>query len=90
MDRDGRGPLLVAWNGRDQYEGEGAAPVPAGWDWPSGAASAVDAFGAAHPVAVRDGRLTLSLTDTPVFVEPAADAVGRHPVATPRAPDRLR
>jgi len=66
--RAGRGPMLVVWDRRDAFAGEDEPPVPFEWPWPSGRASAVDALGHAPPVAVRDGRIRLEVSLTPVFV----------------------
>jgi hypothetical protein len=69
--RRGRGPLLVVWEQRDPFTGEGQPPAAFGWPWPAAGAHAVDALGQAHPAAVRDGRVELAVSLTPVFV--AAD-----------------
>ena len=41
------------------------------WEWPAARASAVDALGQAQPVELRDGRVELRVSVTPLFV--AAD-----------------
>lgn len=51
-------------------DGEAQPPVTVSWPWDDSAATAVDAFGEPHPVEVRDRRLRLSVSDTPVFVSP--------------------
>jgi hypothetical protein len=69
VDRPGRGPLLVVWERRDDLTGEDGPAVPFRWPWPAPAARAVDAFGAAVPVEVRDGHVHLGISLTPVFVD---------------------
>jgi hypothetical protein len=69
--RRGRGPLLVVWERRDPFDGEDQPPVAFGWPWPAAQAHAVDALGQTEPAAVRDGRVELAVSLTPVFV--AAD-----------------
>lgn len=65
-----REPLFVAWEPRDAYRGEDEPPVSTDWPWPWDDATAVDAFGAPHPVAVQNGRATFSLSDTPLYLTP--------------------
>jgi hypothetical protein len=72
VDRAGREPLLVLWDRRDPFAGEDEPPVDMTWPWDAPAASAVDAFGNAHPVRVDDGRLHLAVSATPVFITPAS------------------
>ena len=69
--RNGRGPLLVAWEQRDSFDGEDEPPVAFSWPWPAARASAVDALGQAQPAEVLDGQVTLQVSITPLFV--AAD-----------------
>jgi hypothetical protein len=45
--------------------------VPFDWPWPAAAATAVDTFGQAQPVELRNGRVQLQVSLTPIFV--AAD-----------------
>lgn len=66
--RAGREPVLVLWDERDPFDGEDQPAVPVSWPWPAGAVTAVDALGGACPAEVRDGRLHLEVSDTPVFV----------------------
>jgi hypothetical protein len=51
-----RGPLLVAWDQRDAFEGEDEPPVAFDWPWPAARATAVDALGQSQPAEVLDGR----------------------------------
>jgi hypothetical protein len=69
VDRAGRVPLLVVWERRDGFDAEDEAPVAFTTDWASAAARAVDALGAPVPAEVRDGRLEMAISLTPVFVE---------------------
>jgi hypothetical protein len=64
-----RGPLLVVR--RDPFTGEDEPPAAFAWAWPAARASAVDALGRAQPVELRDGRVELQVSVTPLFV--AAD-----------------
>jgi hypothetical protein len=69
--RRGRGPLLAVWEQRDPFDGEDEPPVAFDWPWPAARAAAVDALGQAQAAEVRDGRVRLEVSLTPVFV--AAD-----------------
>lgn len=68
--RAGRGPLLVLWDQRDPFDGEDQPPLTVIWPWPAPAASVIDAFGQSWTIPSQDGSLRLSVTDTPLFVEP--------------------
>ncbi|WP_182899444.1 hypothetical protein [Microbispora sp. H10830] len=74
VERAGRGPLLVLWDRRDTADdtadGEDQPPVPVSWPWPASSATAVDAFGEPLAVEVRDRRLRVAVSGTPVFVSP--------------------
>ena len=67
--RGGRGPLLVVWQQRDSFSGEGEPPVPFEWPWPGTHATAVDALGQRQPVELCEGRVRLHVSPTPVFVQ---------------------
>jgi hypothetical protein len=71
VERAGRGPLLVAWELRDSFSGEDEPPVAFPWPWPAAEARAVDALGQAQPAEVRDGRLELAVSVTPLLVTAA-------------------
>ncbi|HEX8133268.1 MAG TPA: hypothetical protein VF880_07545 [Actinomycetes bacterium] len=66
--RRGRGPLLVVWEPRVSFDGEDEPPVAFDWPWPAVGATAVDALGQAQPAEVRDGRVALRVSLTPLFV----------------------
>ena len=68
VGRTGRGPLLVAWERRDSFHGEGEPPIAFDWPWPAARAEAVDALGQAQPADVHDGRVHLQLSFTPLFI----------------------
>jgi hypothetical protein len=68
VGRRGRDPLLVVWEQRDPFGGEDDPPVPFDWPWPATRVAAVDAFGQPQPAELRDGRLRLQVSDTPVLV----------------------
>jgi len=51
--------------------GEDEPPVHFQWPWPAGEARAVDALGQAQPAEVRDGRLELAVSVTPLLVTAA-------------------
>lgn len=68
VERDGRGPLDVLWAEADAFTGEGAAGRPISWPWLHAEPRITDALGAGQQVDLRDGRLALSLTVTPVLL----------------------
>jgi hypothetical protein len=68
VDRGEASPLLIAWDQRDVFDGEDEPPVTVSWPWPAGTATVTDVFGATGTVPVADGRLSLAVTDTPLFV----------------------
>ncbi|WIX90465.1 hypothetical protein [Amycolatopsis sp. DG1A-15b] len=69
VSRSGRGPLLVAWHRRDDFDGEDEPPIPFDCAWTAPDARATDALGKPVPVEVRAGRVHFPLSLTPVFVE---------------------
>ncbi|WP_209667292.1 beta-galactosidase [Amycolatopsis magusensis] len=69
VDRVARGPMLVAWERRGDFDGEDEPPTPFHHEWAASTARAMDALGAPVPIEVRDGRVHLPLTLTPVFIE---------------------
>jgi hypothetical protein len=70
VDRGTRGPLYVIWEQRDAFSGEDSPAVPFDFPWTFAKASAVDALGAAVPVQVKEGRLSLPVSLTPIYIEP--------------------
>ncbi len=71
VERAGADPLLVAWDARDPFDGEDEPPVDVTLPWDAPAATAIDAFGAPVKSTVDSGRVALSLSDTPVFIQTA-------------------
>jgi hypothetical protein len=69
VDRGQRGPVYVIWEQRDAFTGEDSPDVPFEWSWRSKAANAEDVLGHRIPVEVRDGKLHLSVSLTPIFFE---------------------
>ena len=69
VDRRARGPLYVAWERRDAFSGEDAPPITTGWPWPGAKATAIDTFGAAVTATIAEGKLTLPVSVTPIYVE---------------------
>jgi len=70
VDRGARGPLHVLWQRRDAFSGEEAPAVPFEWPWTAKGAHAVDALGKAVPVQLRERRLRLPVSVTPIYIEP--------------------
>ena len=64
----------VAWDRRDAMWGETLPPLDLELAWPAAGARATDAFGQAVPATVKDGRLRLMVSATPVFVDGEAAA----------------
>lgn len=69
VDRGERAPAYVVWERRDPFTGEDSPAAPFEWSWRSKTASAEDALGHPVPVEVRDGKLHLSVSLTPIFFE---------------------
>jgi len=68
VERDNRGVLQVLWAEGEAFDGEDAPARSLSWAWPAPAAHLVDALAATQPAELRDGRLTLSLTVTPLLI----------------------
>jgi hypothetical protein len=60
--------LLVLWRHGDSFAGEDEPPIALGWPWSASHAEVIDAFGGKQPVEVRDGRVRLEVSITPLFV----------------------
>jgi hypothetical protein len=71
IERAGADPLLVAWDVRDPFDGEDEPPIDVTLPWDATGAAALDAFGRSVTSTVDNGRVALSLSDTPVFVRAA-------------------
>lgn len=68
VTRRGRAPLHVVWERRDAFSGEDAPPVAVSWAWTGESPSAVDALGASVAATVADGKVSLPVGATPVYV----------------------
>jgi hypothetical protein len=75
VQRRERGSLLVVWERLDPFSGEDESPVSFEWSWDTPQARAVDAFGQNIPTEIKDGRLHLRVSLTPVFLEPTDGTV---------------
>jgi hypothetical protein len=70
-ERSARGPAFVVWQRRDQFSGEDAPPSPVALPWTHDDPRALDALGNTVAVTLEGGRLTLPVSLTPIFLEPA-------------------
>lgn len=70
VDRGNSGPVYVVWDRRDAFSGEDTPAVPFDFACAEENANAVDALGQKMSLRVSGGRLHLSVSLTPVFVEP--------------------
>ena len=70
VSRDKRAPLYVVWEQRDAFTGEDAPATPFDWTWTAKSSKAVDALGQVVPVKAANHQIHLSLSLTPVFIEP--------------------
>jgi len=71
LDRGQQKPSFVVWERRDEFSGEDLPAIQFDFAWATAKASASDALGQSVPVQIADGRLHLSISLTPIFVEPA-------------------
>ncbi len=71
LDRGKRGRAFVVWERRDEFTGEDSPAGPFDCTWTREKASAVDALGQIVPLEVVGKRIHLSVSLTPVFIEPA-------------------
>ena len=69
VDRGRRGPLYVVWQRRDAFSGEDAPAIAFDWPWQAKRAHATDALGATVPVEVKEGRVHLAVSLTPIYLE---------------------
>jgi hypothetical protein len=56
------------WDERDPFDGEDQPPAEKTLPWAATTATVTDAFGHKETITARDGRITLAVTDTPLFV----------------------
>jgi len=68
VKRANRQPGFVVWERRDTFSGEDHPPVPFDWTWESAEATATNALGEPVAATVKDGRIHLLISVTPVFV----------------------
>lgn len=69
VDRGDRGFVYVVWERRDAFAGEELPTIAFACPWSAKTATAVDTFGTTVPVSVSEGRLTLSISVTPIYIE---------------------
>jgi hypothetical protein len=69
VDRGERGPAYVVWEQRDTFSGEDSPAAPFEWPWTSKTANGEDALGHRQAMEVRDGKLHLLVSLTPIFFE---------------------
>ncbi len=72
-----RGPIYVVWETRDAFTGEDKPPASFEWKWDAAGAKAVDALGQIVPAKLREGRLNMDVSFTPIFIEPTRQAESR-------------
>ena len=70
VSRRKRDPVFVVWERRDVFSGEDQPAVTFEWAWDTPAAKAFDVLGQDVHARVTDGRLSLSVSATPIFIEP--------------------
>jgi len=68
VKRANRQPMFVVWEKRDAFSGEDQPPVPFDCPWDSAEATATDALGEHIAAVVKDSRIHLLISVTPVFV----------------------
>lgn len=68
VDRGARGVAYVTWQRRDMFSGEDSPAVRIEWPAELRSPQAIDALGVAVPVHAANGRLSLSVGITPIFV----------------------
>ncbi|GER91021.1 hypothetical protein KDW_51830 [Dictyobacter vulcani] len=73
VQRRERGPLYVIWERHDTFSGEDDPVTPFSYPWSAPQAWAMDVFGQTIPTRVSNGHLHLSLSLTPIFIEPQAE-----------------
>ncbi|MFI9507783.1 hypothetical protein [Nocardia sp. NPDC052566] len=64
------GPLLVAWERRDDVTGEAQPPALFHHPWSAATAHAVNAYGEPVPVETASGAVHFPISLTPLFIEP--------------------
>jgi hypothetical protein len=69
VERDKRKPLYVVWEQRDMFSGEDSPAVPFSYAWDSKKAVAEDAFGKVISAEVKDKKVQLAVSLTPIYIE---------------------
>lgn len=67
--RPGRGLLYIVWERRDLLSGENEPPITYEWSANLAQPEAIDALGQPVPVKFKDGRLSVQLSVTPIFIQ---------------------
>ena len=71
VQRHERAPLFVIWEKRNAFSGEDkSSPTPVMCKWRTSQAHAMDVFGQTLLAQIINGYLHLSISHTPVFIEP--------------------
>jgi hypothetical protein len=63
-----RGDLVVLWAEADPFTGEDEPPRLIEWPWDAEFAHACDVFGVARELRAANGRLSIGVSVTPLFV----------------------
>jgi hypothetical protein len=71
QSQGGRPVRWVIWHHGDPFHAENDAPVRFAWRWSGPSATAIDAFGQAVSVRVREGQIALEVGLTPIFISAA-------------------
>lgn len=78
MRRHKRGPLFVIWERRDAFSGEDEPPTPFTWPWSAPLVLALDVFGETIATEVHNGHIHLSVSSTPLFLEPQESGLAQE------------
>jgi hypothetical protein len=73
IQRHERGPIIVVWEKHDAFSGEGEPSATLTLKRPKTSVQAMDVFGETIPIKIIDDLLLLSISLTPVFIEPKGD-----------------
>jgi hypothetical protein len=70
VKRAERAPLFVVWERRDAFSGEDQPAIAFDWTWAFPDVQAIDALGHTVATTIHDGRVSLPVSLTPVFLTP--------------------